>query len=133
MPQTIVSRTALCSNVRLWLAGLLMSMTGSSNATPLRQDARTPDWLLADAQEFVPTGRRLESSVVSTSSIGVLETLANPSQGSDDVSTTHSFETYQSPPQPNPYLDPTLNGATFYQNPATFQQPVYYTALGTCS
>lgn len=29
-------------------------MPGSSNATPLRQEARTPDWAVAQVQEFIP-------------------------------------------------------------------------------
>ena len=43
---------------------VLIYLLGSSNATPFRQDARTPDWLVPDAQEFVP--RRLENSMVKT-------------------------------------------------------------------
>jgi hypothetical protein len=38
-------------------------MVGSSNATPLRQDARTPDWAVGEVQEFVPR-RAQEPSMV---------------------------------------------------------------------
>lgn len=32
----------------------LTSRPGSSNATPFRQDSRTPDWHVSEVQEFVP-------------------------------------------------------------------------------
>lgn len=40
----------------------------TNNATPpIRQDARTPEWTMADVQEFIP--RRLESAMVSPKSL----------------------------------------------------------------
>ncbi len=81
---------------------------GSSNTTPFRQDARTPDWLVADAQEFVP--RRLDSSM-----------------GSEpDPPVPHAYDSFTPNPPPNPYIDPPLNGTTFYQNAPAFQQPPQY-------
>ena len=85
-----------------------MFNTGSSNTTPFRQDAHTPDWLVPDAQEFVPG--RLDGSAGSES----------------DAPVSHSFESFTPNPPPNPYLEPSLNGTTFYQNAPSFQQPVQY-------
>ena len=79
----------------------------SSNTTPFRQDNRTPDWVVPEVQEFIP--RRLDGSL----------------QNSED-STTHGFDMIQPPTQPNPYLDTTVNGATYYQSTPAFQQPVMY-------
>jgi PAB-dependent poly(A)-specific ribonuclease subunit 3 len=79
----------------------------SSNTTPFRQDTRTPDWLVSDVPEFVP--RRLDGSL----------------QSSEDT-TTSQYEVVQPQPQPNPYLDPAVNGATYYQSAPTYQQPVMY-------
>ena len=39
-----------------------MSLGSLAATPPIRQDAKTPDWAVADVQEFVP--RRLEPSVV---------------------------------------------------------------------
>ncbi|KIW87050.1 uncharacterized protein Z519_12347 [Cladophialophora bantiana CBS 173.52] len=81
----------------------------SSNATPLRQDAKTPEWALPDVQEFVP--RRVQEPSLTSES---------------EVSIPHTYETFQSSHAPNPYLDHSINGAAFYQNTPTFQQPVQY-------
>ena len=46
-------------------------------------------------------------------------------QGNDtELPNNSSFETFQPPPQPNPYLDSAMNGTTFYQSAPAFQQPV---------
>lgn len=42
---------------------MLTVRLGSSSATPLRQDARTPDWVVSEVQDFVP--RRIDASFVS--------------------------------------------------------------------
>ncbi|EXJ83649.1 PAB-dependent poly(A)-specific ribonuclease subunit pan3 [Capronia coronata CBS 617.96] len=81
----------------------------SSNATPLRQDARTPDWALADVQEFVP--RRAQESALTNE---------------NEIPVTHNFETFQPGPAPNPYLDHGMNGAAFFQSNTGFQLPVQY-------
>ncbi|KEF56974.1 PAB-dependent poly(A)-specific ribonuclease subunit pan3 [Exophiala aquamarina CBS 119918] len=81
----------------------------SSTTTPLRQDARTPDWAMADVQEFVP--RRAQDSSMTNE---------------NEIPVGHSFETFQPTHAANPYLDHGLNGAAFYQGPSTFQQPVQY-------
>lgn len=57
-----------------------------------------------------------------SSSLHLLITMSQPSE--TDVSSDHSFETFQPAHQPNPYLDPSLNNATFFPNSAGFQQPV---------
>lgn len=82
----------------------------STSTPPVRQDARTPDWAMASVQEFVPG--RLDPSALS--------------HDGPDQRTPH-FDGF--PPnhhQPNPYLDPSLNGATFFQPQTAFQQPVQY-------
>ncbi|ETN46163.1 uncharacterized protein HMPREF1541_00347 [Cyphellophora europaea CBS 101466] len=81
----------------------------SSNATPFRQDSRTPDWHVSEVQEFIPRSNLLIFSA----------------QGSEDA-TAHAYEPLPPAPQPNPYLDASLNGTTFYQNAPAFQQPVLY-------
>jgi PAB-dependent poly(A)-specific ribonuclease subunit 3 len=99
-------------------------MLGSSNTTPFRQDARTAEWAVANAQEFVPSQVQTPTLVSnpSTSIKSHLTTKTNE----NEVPTAHHFETFQ-PSQPqNPYLDHNLNGAAFYQNPAGYQQPVQY-------
>lgn len=80
----------------------------SSNATPFRQDNRTPDWLVPEIQEFIP--RRQDNSL----------------QASEDAGTSHSYEPVHPPQQPNPYLDATMNAATYYQNAPAYHQPVMY-------
>ena len=86
-----------------------MLRPGSSNTTPFRQDARTPEWLVPDAQEFVP--RRLDGSLGSETEPPI----------------THPYESFPPPNHStNPYVDPALNGTTFYQNAPAFQQPVQY-------
>jgi PAB-dependent poly(A)-specific ribonuclease subunit 3 len=90
-----------------------MSLTflpGSSNTTPFRQDARAPDWLVADAQEFIPS-RRLDGSLGSDS---------------DPPSLAQPYESFSPGPPANVYLEPSLNGTTFYQNGPTYQQPINY-------
>ncbi|KAK5938234.1 PAB-dependent poly(A)-specific ribonuclease subunit 3 [Knufia obscura] len=87
-------------------------MLGPNTSTPpVRQDARTPDWALPGAQEFVP---------------GRLDPSAIQAHDANDHRTPH-FEAFHAVQhQLNPYLDPSLNGATFFQAPSTFQQPVQY-------
>ncbi|ETI19969.1 hypothetical protein G647_08984 [Cladophialophora carrionii CBS 160.54] len=81
----------------------------SSNATPLRQDARTPDWAVGDVQEFVP--RRVQ----------------DPSMTNEnEIPVSHAFDTFQSGHGTNPYLDHSLNGAAFFPSASGFQQPVQY-------
>ncbi|RMZ81087.1 hypothetical protein DV738_g2514, partial [Chaetothyriales sp. CBS 135597] len=81
----------------------------SSSTTPFRQDTRTPDRLVADVQEFVP-GRRLDGSVASE----------------PDRPVAPVFDSFPPNAAPSPYLDPAINGTTFYQNAAAFQQPLQY-------
>ncbi|RVX72570.1 hypothetical protein B0A52_03966 [Exophiala mesophila] len=83
-------------------------ITRPSNTTPLRQDARTPDWVLSDLQEFVPRQQQ-ESSLGSES----------------DVSIPQQFDSFQSTHAANPYLEHNMNGQGFYQA-SSFQQPVQY-------
>ena len=105
-PQGIISSIA-SSTSAMSDAGLML-LPGSSNTTPFRQDARTPDWLVPDAQEFVP--RRLDGSMG-----------AEP-----EPPAPHAFESFTPNPSTNPYIEPPLNGTTFYQNAPAFQQPVQY-------
>ncbi|KIW43940.1 uncharacterized protein PV06_04986 [Exophiala oligosperma] len=81
----------------------------SSNATPLRQEARTPDWAVAQVQEFIPR--------------------ATPDQhmaNENEISVTQAFESFQPANASNPYLDHSINGAAFYSGAPEFQQPVQY-------
>ncbi|KIX07740.1 uncharacterized protein Z518_02394 [Rhinocladiella mackenziei CBS 650.93] len=94
----------------------------SSNATPLRQDARTPDWALADVQEFVPR-RAQETTMVGQRSIRPISVV--PYMAMNEIPVAHTFETFQPSHAANPYLDQGMNGAAFY-NAANFQQPVLY-------
>ncbi|OAG36578.1 hypothetical protein AYO21_09235 [Fonsecaea monophora] len=109
MPKAIISREQMSSVSDSDDAGGLQLMPGSSNATPLRQDAKTPDWALPDVQEFVPR-RTQDPSLTSEGEIPV----------------SHAFETFQTSHTPNPYLDHSINGTAFYQNAPGFQQPVQY-------
>ncbi|RMZ74857.1 hypothetical protein DV737_g5672, partial [Chaetothyriales sp. CBS 132003] len=105
-PQGIISS----SRVPLQRDVVLMLPSGSSSTTPFRQDTRTPDRLVADVQEFVP-GRRLDASVGSEPErpVGpVFDSFAPPNAAA------------------SPYIDPAINGTTFYQNTAAFQQPPQY-------
>ncbi|KAK5096534.1 PAB-dependent poly(A)-specific ribonuclease subunit 3 [Exophiala xenobiotica] len=81
----------------------------NTSTPPVRQDARTPDWALPGAQEFVP---------------GRLDPSALQAQDVNDHRTPHfdSFPTNH--PPLNPYLDP--NGAAFFQAQSMFQQPLQY-------
>ncbi|EHY57233.1 PAB-dependent poly(A)-specific ribonuclease subunit 3 [Exophiala dermatitidis] len=81
----------------------------SSNATPLRQDARTPDWALADVQEFIP--RRTQEPALTKE---------------NEIPVPHTFEPFPPAPPPNPYLDHGINGAAFFQSNPGFQLPVQY-------
>ncbi|KAJ9616509.1 PAB-dependent poly(A)-specific ribonuclease subunit 3 [Cladophialophora chaetospira] len=81
----------------------------SSNATPLRQDARTPEWVVSDVQEFVP-GRAQQPSLTNENEIPI----------------PHPFDTFQPSHTPNPYLDHSLNGGAYFPNSTGFQQPVQY-------
>ncbi|OAL29139.1 hypothetical protein AYO20_09292 [Fonsecaea nubica] len=109
MPKAIISREQMSSVSDSDDAGGLQLMPGSSNATPLRQDAKTPDWALPDVQEFVP--RRTQEPSLTTES---------------EIPVSHAFETFQTSHTPNPYLDHSINGTAFYQNTPGFQQPVQY-------
>ncbi|KAK5210593.1 PAB-dependent poly(A)-specific ribonuclease subunit 3 [Exophiala xenobiotica] len=84
-------------------------MSGSSNATPLRQDASTPDWAVANVQEFVPRGADDQH-------------LTNE----NEIPDAHTFQPFQPSHPPNPYLDHSINGTAFYPSGAGFQQPVQY-------
>ncbi|KAK5302377.1 PAB-dependent poly(A)-specific ribonuclease subunit 3 [Exophiala xenobiotica] len=81
----------------------------SSNATPLRQDASTPDWAVANVQEFVPRGADDQH-------------LTNE----NEIPDAHTFQPFQPSHPPNPYLDHSINGTAFYPSGAGFQQPVQY-------
>ncbi|KIV82494.1 hypothetical protein PV11_04602 [Exophiala sideris] len=81
----------------------------SSNATPLRQDARTPDWAVADVQEFVP--RQAQEPQMSNE---------------NEIPVAHAFEPFQANHTANPYLDHSMNGTAFFQGGTGFQQPVQY-------
>lgn len=106
-------------------------MAGSSTTTPLRQDARTPDWAMADVQEFVPR-RVQDSSMVSISlrdpchhlRLFLMAFSPEKQTNENEIPVAHSFETFQPTHATNPYLDHGLNGAAFYQGPSAFQQPV---------
>lgn len=109
----------------------------TNNAPPVgRQDARTPDWALPGVQEFVP-GRLDPSALVSfiadeESFIQLSRRLsarvANTatSQTPDINEHRPPFESFSNNHhhQPTTYFDPSLNGATFFQTPSTYQQPV---------
>lgn len=111
-------------------------MLGPVNAVPsTRQDARTPDWALPGVQEFVP-GRLDPSALVSynqsqlpqngTVRIWYRSLLTCVQQTPDINEHRTPFESFSNNHhhQPTTYFDPSLNGATFFQTPTTFQQPV---------
>jgi hypothetical protein len=64
MPKAIISREIPTRKTLSDDTGGLPLTPGSSNTTPLRQDAKTPDWAVVDVQEFVPR-RAQDSQVVS--------------------------------------------------------------------
>ncbi|ODM18700.1 PAB-dependent poly(A)-specific ribonuclease subunit pan3 [Aspergillus cristatus] len=107
----------------------------SNSSTPSScQDTQTPDWTVAEAQEFVPQGFDAPPMT--------------PLQGtgSNGLATTAAFDPFVTAPAPlpgagvstvsgNPYSPDTaavaataaaLNGAAFFANQSGFQQPVQY-------
>lgn len=134
MPKAIMSREPVSQMTTSNDTGHSQLVPGSSNATPVRQDARTPDWALLDVQEFVPR-RGQESQMVSSlpaitlrgdeSTVWFLSNLYLLLQTNEsDIPVAQPFETFQSSHAANPYLDPGMNGAAFYQNATGFHQPV---------
>lgn len=110
-------------------------LSRSNSSTPSsRQDTQTPDWTVAEAQEFVPQGFDAPPMT--------------PLQGTgtNGLATTTAFDPFVTAPAPlpgagvgtvpgNPYSPDTaaaaataaaLNGAAFFANQSGFQQPVQY-------
>ncbi|BCR86583.1 PAN-complex poly(A)-binding subunit PAN3 [Aspergillus chevalieri] len=133
-PRSVSSRMpSLCVDQKQnWLADW---KKGSNSSTPSsRQDTQTPDWTVAEAQEFVPQGFDAPPMT--------------PLQGtgSNGLATTAAFDPFVTAPAPlpgagvgtvsgNPYSPDTaavaataaaLNGAAFFANQSGFQQPVQY-------
>lgn len=107
------------------------SVVSRSNAsTPgLRQDTVTPDWTVAEVQEFVPQG-------FDNSHLAALQ-----GNGNGPITSTSPFDPFVTTPtplsaggavgpvQPNPYSHDAaaaLGGAAFFPGAAGFQQPVQY-------
>ncbi|KAL4973386.1 hypothetical protein BDW66DRAFT_142179 [Aspergillus desertorum] len=103
----------------------------SNASTPgLRQDATAPEWSVAEAQEFIPQG-------FDTTHMSPLHGNGNPG-----VASANAYDPFVSTPNPlaapgavgpvqtNPFSHDaaaaTLNGAAYYANQGSFQQPVQY-------
>ncbi|GKZ79441.1 hypothetical protein CBS63078_10011 [Aspergillus niger] len=102
----------------------------SNSSTPTtRPGTMTPDWSVAEVQEFVPQG-------FDTAHIGSLQ-----GNGTAGVPSTSAFDPFVTAPNPlsaanavgpvqaNPFSHDTaaaLNGAAFFANQSGFQQPVQY-------
>lgn len=100
-------------------------MLGTANATPpVRHEAKTPEWAVAQAQEFVP--RHLDPPLASH----VAPSATAPSDKSQQTANTHevsppnNYEAFGTGTQHNPYLDNSMNGTAYFQTANAFQQPV---------
>ncbi|PLN85547.1 poly(A) ribonuclease subunit [Aspergillus taichungensis] len=103
-------------------------LSRSNSSTPsARQENMTPDWSVAEVQEFVPQG------------FDTMTTL--PGNGNGNVSSTSPFDPFVTasnplaaasavgPVQANPFSPDAaaaLGGATFFAGQSGFQQPVQY-------
>lgn len=100
-------------------------MLGTTNATPpVRNEAKTPEWAVAQAQEFVP--RHLDPPLAShvTSSAMAASDLSQQTANAHEVSPPNNYEAFAAATQHNPYLDNSINGTAYFQSTNAFQQPV---------
>ncbi|KAJ5975981.1 PAB-dependent poly(A)-specific ribonuclease subunit 3 [Penicillium waksmanii] len=100
---------------------------GSNTSTP-RQEVGTPDWSMAEVQEFVPQGfEGAHMSSIQGNGNGAI----TPSGAFDPFVTASGALSAGAvgPVSTNPYSHDaaaTLGGATFFTNQTGFQQPVQY-------